>query len=227
MTICLITPPSCFLLDERVFLTLGILKVAAVLERVGHIVEMIDASGITGFETAIADHAANSKATLFGLTATTPQMPAVTKIVEVLRRVRPDARIILGGPHITLVCAALKREKKVGQQGRATRAYAKLEAMFDTLVAGDGEDAIFVALNPNCDKLIDADKPSGSLFLTNEKLNQLPWPARHLVDVDSYHYTIEGERSLSLIAQLGCPFQLRLLRRERVADAPKNSYANN
>lgn len=206
MTICLITPPSVFLLDERVFLTLGILKVAAVLERYGHIVEMLDTSGIEGFEKAVADHATNTEAKLFGITATTPQMPAVTKIVEVLRQVRPDARIILGGPHITLICAALKREKKIGMQGRATRAYAKLEAMFDTLVAGDGEDAIFVALNPNCDKLIDADKPSGPLFLTNEKLNELPWPARHLVDVDSYHYEIEGHKSLSIIAQIGCPF---------------------
>ena len=31
--ICLITPPSPFLLDERGFLHIGILKVAAVLER--------------------------------------------------------------------------------------------------------------------------------------------------------------------------------------------------
>lgn len=206
MTICLITPPSLFLLDERVFLSLGILKVAAVLEQYGHIVEMVDLSGINGFEKAVADHATTTEAQLFGITATTPQMPAVTKIVAVIRQVRPNARIILGGPHITLVCAALKRERKIGLQGRATRAYAKLEAMFDTLVAGDGEDAIFVALNPNCDKLIDADKPSGPLFLTNEKLNQLPWPARHLVDVGSYHYEIEGHNALSLIAQLGCPF---------------------
>lgn len=206
MTICLITPPSCFLLDERVFLTLGILKVAAVLEQYGHIVEMLDTSGIVGFETAVRDHALNTDAKLFGITATTPQMPAVTKIVEVLREARPDARIILGGPHITLVCAALKREKKIGMEGRATRAYRKLEAMFDTLVAGDGENAIFLALNPNAEKLIDADKPSGALFLTNDKLNELPWPARHLVDVGSYHYTIEGHKSLSLIAQLGCPF---------------------
>lgn len=206
MTICLITPPSLFLLDERVFLSLGILKVAAVLEQYGHIVEMLDLSGIEGFEQAVADHAANSKSNLFGITATTPQMPAVTKIVSVLRKVRPDARLILGGPHVTLVCAALKREKKLGSEGRATRAYAALERMFDTLVAGDGEDAIFVALNPTAPKFIDADKPSGALFLTNEKLNQLPWPARHLVDVDSYHYTIEGHKALSLIAQLGCPF---------------------
>ena len=31
-------------------------------------------------------------------------------------------------------------------------------------------------------------------------------PARHLVDMSSYHYDIEGHRSTSLIAQLGCPF---------------------
>ena len=31
--ICLVTPPSIFLLDERVFMTLGILKIAAVLEK--------------------------------------------------------------------------------------------------------------------------------------------------------------------------------------------------
>lgn len=205
-TVCLITPPSIFLLDERVFLTLGILRVAACLEEAGHAVEMLDLSGIEGFEIAAADHAARTGAGTFGITATTPQLPAATKIVQAIRKVRPDARIILGGPHITLVNAALKREKKLGLNGRATRAMEKLLELFDVLVAGDGEDAIFFAIQPDAPRLIDADVPSGPLFLTNERLNALPFPARHLVDVDSYHYTIEGERSLSLIAQLGCPF---------------------
>jgi anaerobic magnesium-protoporphyrin IX monomethyl ester cyclase len=205
-TVCLIIPPSVFLLDERVFLTLGILRVAACLEKAGHKVEMLDLSGIEGFEQAVQNHASNTQANIFGITATTPQLPATTRIVAAIRAVRPKAKIILGGPHITLVCAALKREKKLGMNGRATRAFAQLEAMFDVLVAGDGEDAIFWALPDDAPKLIDADNPSGPLFLTNERLNELPWPARHLVDVDSYHYTIEGERSLSLIAQLGCPF---------------------
>ncbi len=31
-SVCLITPPSAFLLDERVFISLGVLKVAASLE---------------------------------------------------------------------------------------------------------------------------------------------------------------------------------------------------
>ena len=37
-------------------------------------------------------------------------------------------------------------------------------------------------------------------------MEKTPHPARHLVDIDSYRYTIDGERALSVIAQLGCPF---------------------
>ena len=48
--ICLIIPPSLFLLDERVFMTLGILKVASVLERAGIAVEMLDLSGVENYE---------------------------------------------------------------------------------------------------------------------------------------------------------------------------------
>src|SRR3989338_8640457 len=46
-----------------------------------------------------------------------------------------------------------------------------------------------------------------SLFLTNKKLTENPFPARHLVDVPSYHYKIDGVDALSMIAQLGCPFE--------------------
>jgi radical SAM superfamily enzyme YgiQ (UPF0313 family) len=77
---------------------------------------------------------------------------------------------------------------------------------FNTLVAGDGEEAIFAALQAKPPRLIDADQPGSQLFLTSRRLTELPLPARHLIDVDSYHYHIDGERALSLIAQLGCPF---------------------
>lgn len=167
---------------------------------------MLDLSGISNFELAVTDHARASEAACFGITATSPQLPAAVRIAQAIHHVKPGARIILGGPHVTLVCAALKREKKLGLNGRATRAYAKLEDIFDILVAGDGEDAIFWAVQPDAPRFIDADNPAGSLFLTNDRLNELPWPARHLIDVSSYHYQIEGFNALSLIAQLGCPF---------------------
>ena len=207
MKICLIIPPSIFLLDERVFMTLGILKVAAVLERSGLSVDVVDLSGIQNYESAIEDYCLNSETRIFGVTATTPQLPSTVKILNTIKAVKPDSRVILGGPHITLVNAAYKRELKLNINGRATLAFRQLESSFDVLVAGDGEEAIFEALGDNPPKLIDADIPKSNLFLTNKKLTENPFPARHLVDVPSYHYKIDGVDALSMIAQLGCPFE--------------------
>jgi anaerobic magnesium-protoporphyrin IX monomethyl ester cyclase len=204
--ICLIIPPSPFLLDERVFMSLGILKVAAMLERAGIEVELLDLSGVDNYQDAVAAHMAVSDVSCFGLTATTPQLPAVARIVEVIRKRRPAARLILGGPHVTLVHAAYLLERKRQHADRATRALAQLEEMFDVLVAGDGELAVFEALAAAPPRLIDGDNPKSGWFLNNVQLTDLPFPARHLVDVESYRYQIDGTRALSLIAQLGCPF---------------------
>src|SRR3989442_3606327 len=121
-TVCFVIPPSIFLLDERVFMTLGILRVAAVLEQAGTPVEMVDLSGISNYVEAIEFHAKTSRARIFGLTSTTPQMPAATRIAEAVRRIRPDSRLILGGPHPTLVHAAYKKEAASNIDGRATKA---------------------------------------------------------------------------------------------------------
>ena len=204
--VCLIIPPSIFLLDERVFMTLGILKVAAMLEQAGVEVEMLDLSGVENYEGVVRDHVTSSAAQCYGITATTPQMPAATKIHRVIRSLRPQARIIIGGPHVTLVHAAYRFEQKRAAEGRATTAFRQLEEMFDVLVTGDGEIAAFEALKDNPPKLVDGDDPKSDLFLKNHNLSELPFPARHLVDVDSYQYSIDGVRALSMIAQLGCPF---------------------
>ncbi|MBI3549657.1 MAG: B12-binding domain-containing radical SAM protein [Elusimicrobia bacterium] len=205
--VCLVIPPSAFLLDERVFMPLGILRVAACLEKAGVPVELLDLSGIENPLDVVRVHAATSRASHFGLTATTPQMPAAFEIARVLREVRPTSRLILGGPHVTLVNAAVKGESARKGPGRASAALAKLSGAFDTLVAGDGEEAVLAAIKPGAPALVDADDPKSPLFLTSERLNALPFPARHLVDVGSYHYSIDGTRALSMIAQLGCPFE--------------------
>ncbi|MGE3165889.1 MAG: radical SAM protein [Planctomycetota bacterium] len=205
-TVCFVIPPSAFLLDERVFMSLGILKVAAVCEREGYEVEVLDLSGVENYLEALATHVKSTSARHFGLTSTTPQMPAAAQAVETIRLMRPDARVILGGPHPTLVNAARRSEVKAGTVGRATRAFEHLLELADVVVAGDGEDAILLALADDAPALIDADDPASQLFLTNERFAASPFPARHLVDVSSYHYKIDGFEATSLIAQLGCPF---------------------
>lgn len=203
MEICLVIPPSIFLLDERVFMNLGVLKVAASLENGGHRVEILDLSGVENYEEVVRDYAAQTKAEIFGVTATTPQMPAALKI----RKAIGDRRVILGGPHPTLVHAAWKGERKRGVEGgRAAHALGVLEAYFEVIVAGDGEAAIHVAIRPETHGIVDADIPGTDLFLTNTALDHTPMPARHLIDFGSYHYAIDGVPATSLICQLGCPF---------------------
>jgi anaerobic magnesium-protoporphyrin IX monomethyl ester cyclase len=205
--ICLITPPSPFLMDERVFVSLGILKVAASLEAAGYHVDHLDLSGIENYEDAVQDYAARSDARNYGITATTPQLPAAVKIARAVYQASSDARTILGGPHVTLVTAAKKREDRLHiADGRANRAFYALGKHFDRLVAGDGEFAIREAVKDWAPPFIDADDPKSDLFMSNDDLNRTPFPARHLVDLPSYHYEIDGVDACSLIAQLGCPF---------------------
>lgn len=205
-TICMIIPPSAFLLDERVFVSLGILKIAACLEKAGHIIDVLDTSGISNYDDVVADYLLTHDVKIIALTATTPQLPATVKIVERIRNTNTKIRIILGGPHVTLVSAAVKMEKKVGRVSRAHRAMAKLEATFDVLVAGDGEMAIFEAIKKDSPKLVDGDDPKNGMFMTDAFYDASPYPARHLIDIHSYKYTIDGHQATSLIAQLGCPF---------------------
>jgi len=153
-------------------------------------------------------HAAKTTARIFGITTTTPQMPATARVLRSLRTSRADAKVMIGGPHPTLIMAAKKQEDKKGITGRACKAYTQLEEMFDVIVSGDGEDAVFeaITLAQTSKGLVDADDPKGHLFLTNTRYEETPWSSRHLIDLSTYNYNIEGFYATSLIAQLGCPF---------------------
>lgn len=206
MHIGLIIPPSIFLSDQRWFMHIGILKVAAVLEKVGHQVDVLDFSGVENFLSAVRDYININPPEVIGITATSPQMPAAMEIAKAVRSVNPSIRLMLGGPHATLVHVPYRNEQRVNKQGRGTHALKPLLECFDTIVVGDGEDAILTALaNPTL-KIVDADDLQSPHFLSPGRLAELPFPARHLVDVGSYHYTIDGRKAISMIAQLGCPF---------------------
>jgi radical SAM superfamily enzyme YgiQ (UPF0313 family) len=105
--VTLVTPPSIFLLDERVFINLGVLKIAGALERKGIAVEHLDLSGTDNYLEALEEYTARTASTVVGITTTTPQLPTVVTIVERIRRTRPDLKIVLGGPHVTLTSSAV------------------------------------------------------------------------------------------------------------------------
>jgi anaerobic magnesium-protoporphyrin IX monomethyl ester cyclase len=203
----MIIPPSPFLLDERVFVSLGILRVAASLESRGVKVSVLDLSGVSNYTDVLSNYLNSLEANWLGITATTPQLPAAIKLAKIIREIRPDIRLVLGGPHVTLTYSAVKIEEKMGvNDGRAKRASVLLESFFDVLVSGDGEIVSFEIFNEDCPKVLDADNHKSNYFMSDEMYEALPLPARHLVDLESYKYKIEGQKSTSLIAQLGCPF---------------------
>jgi radical SAM superfamily enzyme YgiQ (UPF0313 family) len=206
--IALVIPPSPFLLDERVFVSLGILKVASALEAAGHCVSVVDLSGVKSYCDVFSAYLSSSSDESIGFTATTPQLPSAFQLASLAREKRPDIRLILGGPHVTLTHSAAKLEQKLGrsQNGRAQAALERLQSSFDVLCPGDGEFSVLRAIEPDSPSVVDGDDRKGGFFMTNEVYDATPFPARHLVDLRSYRYTIESSPSTSLIAQLGCPF---------------------
>jgi radical SAM superfamily enzyme YgiQ (UPF0313 family) len=208
MRVGLVIPPSPFLLDERVFVSLGILKVAASLEAAGHRVSLLDLSGVQNYLEVFAGYMDGCADEVIGFTTTTPQLPSAMQLAGIAAARRPDIRRIVGGPHVTLIHSAAKLERKQGraETGRANAALADLHAAFDVLCAGDGEIAVLRAIQPDSPALVDGDDRKGEYFMSDATYDATPLPARHLVDITSYHYSIEGHDATSLIAQLGCPF---------------------
>jgi len=205
--VTLVIPPSPFLLDERVFVSLGVLRVAGALERHGVKVGLLDLSGVGNFLDVLRTHLEENPPEWIGITCTTPQLPSAVKIARLIRAATPGLRIVLGGPHVTLTYSALKVERKLGiANGRAGKAAQVMESYFDIMVSGDGEFAALELFRENCPRVIDADDDKGAWFMSSAQYEALPMPARHLVDLSSYNYEIEGFRATSLIAQLGCPF---------------------
>ena len=201
-SICLINPPSPFLMDEKVFIPLGILRVAASLENYGYRVYVLDLAGTTDWKHCVDERVPEYD--IVGFSSTTPQIPIVSKIAQYIRAtfVKP---LVLGGPHATVVIGACKKSPKRSSSKRAKGELKRLQKIFDYIVCGDGELAILDILQGLDQQIVDSELHA-KWFLTDEKYDKLPLPARHLIDMNSYHYTIDGERATNVICQMGCPF---------------------
>src|SRR4030042_4538700 len=212
ISVSIVIPASPFLIDERVFPSLGPVKVATELQENGNPTSVLDLSGVKNYEEIVRDYSNKNGRKVFGISATTPQMPIVTKISRVIKAENPDTQIILGGPHATLVHAAAKKDYELQQKRRGTAAFLDLTKDFDKIVAGDEEQAIFYAIDTNNkDFIIDASSRKSPLFLQKGTLDNFKPPNRELIDQEDYHYHIEDKnkifRATSVIAQLGCPFE--------------------
>lgn len=204
--ICLVCPPSSFLADERVFPFLGILKVAASYEQQGAEVKVLDLSGIENYvDVVMTFFSDNPKFDFVGLTATSPQILQAFTVAKAIKD-NFNYKLVIGGPHATLSHTAYKREVKKGVlNGRAGRAVKRLQEVFDVLVCGDGESSLDYILKTDSG-VLDFDDRLSPNFMSNKEYTESPFPARHLIDMNSYNYTIDGVRAYHLLLQMGCPY---------------------
>ena len=210
MNIPIIIPPSPYLTNPKALMPLGVLYVAGYVEKMGDIPILIDLSGIDDYVTYTINQLSLIQCSCVGITATSGQIYYVLNIVKEIKKQFPHLKIIGGGPHFTHTCIAHKRIPE-----RTQKFINDFNKYFDVYILGDGEKGFYEALNlDDNNKMINCTIPSSISYMTSQDLNDLPFPARHLLDVSSYQHnfgcrTINDSNTISLMAQRGCPYSCR------------------
>jgi len=187
--------------------SLGILFLAAVLEKTGVDVEVVPADVLRYGWEDIAKRIEDFRPDVVGVTTCTENRFDSFKLVKKVKEINPDIITVLGGPHISMVKEdTLVHVKEV-----------------DILVIGEGEGTI-VELVRVLGTKGDLSKVKGICFRDEqgkvyysgdreriENLDSLPFPARHLIPMEKYNFFIttrDGKRrkAQNLITSRGCPF---------------------
>jgi len=177
--ISLIFPSSPFLIDQEVFPPLGILYLAAVLRDWGYTVQVIDLAA------ADFNDLVRVESNIVGISLTTPQRDQAYRIARQLKK--EGKTLIAGGPHATHM------------------PHECIENGFDYVIKGEGEMALtalmlYLTSGMQCDEKV--------LGNTSDlvSIDRLPLPARDLIDIKKYHYTIDSRPATTLMTSRGCPF---------------------
>jgi len=178
------SPGLTFLTSDPRRVSMGLLYIAAVLDRAGHEVSVELAT--RGNIRRLVQKASPE---VVGFSAMTPNYPYTKELIKVVREESPKTRIVLGGYHATLRTEEVLKETET-----------------DFIIRGEGENAMlqFVSAMEGREKLSDVMNLSyrnGKEIVHNATgglvdVNALPFPAREKVDIP---FAI-------IIESRGCPF---------------------
>lgn len=182
--------------------SLGLASLAAYARSQGFKIKIIDAPAlkisVENFEQYLKDNLENCQARYYGFTATTAAIKNAYLMAETVKRIYPEAKIIFGGAHPTVL-----PEEVLGQSA------------VDLVVRGEGEIAFVEILSGRDHQEINglAHRQDGQLFFNQAaeriaNLDALPSPAYDLLPMDKY-YPAKGsyERlpAISMLTSRGCP----------------------
>ncbi len=182
---------------------LSLAVIAAVLERDGHQVRIMDcpAGGRTFDDVQRAIEEMHPGAIIWS--TGTPSIESDLALASLVKRFSPAARTVVFGTHVT----ALDRECLQSAPDLDVIVRNEPEAtvadVVNTLSAGRGIDGIagITFRNEQGGMVRNPERP----FIEN--LDDLPFPAWHLIDVDRYRLPLKGRPFLMVAPLRGCPFR--------------------
>lgn len=181
---------------------LGILYIAAVLEKHHIPVKVVDSYAEHYTLQQTVKETLSFNPDVVGIYATTPIFGNALKIANALKKANPKITIVMGGPHITATAElTLKKHKSVDICVRNEAEYTILE-----LCQGKPLTSILGITYRKKNGEIAANPPRPLI----ENLDEVPYPARHLIDLSKYHhvlFTSYGEPLTEMTTARGCPFQ--------------------
>lgn len=165
---------------------LGLMYIAAFLESNGFRVSILDAEKDLLGTQEILEKIKNISPKYVGITSTTPEFPHVKELFDNIKKTRPQIVTVAGGPHFSAVPSS------------DNGSYDNI----DYIVVGEGEKALL--------KIVTQSIKGKIVEVPNEdSLDDLPLPARHLVDYDYYKFPMPGKgmiRMDTIVTARGCPF---------------------
>ena len=234
MKVTLISPPGGYIAsrwEKSTLPSLGLGYLAAYLEKNGIGCEILDAHVLRLKLSGVQSRLRELRPGIVGVTFTTENRFIGFETVRAARAALPNALIIAGGPHVSAA---------------AEDTLSHLPEL-DLVVRGEGERAL-LQLARRAEAGMDPGEIAGVSYRRDgavvnnpaddfiQDLDSLPFPARHLMPMDRYTYSVaipgEGKlRALNIMTSRGCPFDCsfcaspRMWGRRYRARSPENVLA--
>ena len=224
MKVLLVNPPQSFYPGSDLVsgnIPLGLMYLAAVLEKNDQKVEILDAFMANAAPRTVGDtfevglpfdqikeEIRRRKPDMVGIANPfSTQIDHARKVADLAKEVNPEILTVVGGPHVTVVPQEFLNEAKA----------------VDIAVMGEGEYTLpdIAKTYEGVNRLIDvagiAYRQNGEVKLNPPRpliknLDELPYPAYHLVNMEQYLNPIKIEyrsfkpRALAMITSRGCPY---------------------
>lgn len=199
MKVLLINPPynsSKYKFIGLVAPPLGIAYIAAVIEKKGFDVSIIDAPALEMDHETLKNEISKHSPDIVAITSVTPTISSALKTAEISKEICPDAVVVLGGYHPTFTYSQLLKLDCVDVVVRGEGEYTMLE-LAEAIEAGrDLKEVQGIA----CENFT---APPRDII---EDLDTLPFPARHLLPMDHYKVLNMKLPIGTLISGRGCPY---------------------